>query len=38
MAVIKEELQEIASQYGDDRRTQIVQEEEAVAATPIEEI
>ncbi len=38
MAVIKKELQEIADKYGDDRRTDIMQEEEAVAATPIEEI
>lgn len=37
IAVIKKELREIADQFGDDRRTQIVQEKEEEALPPVEE-
>ncbi|MHC1786341.1 MAG: DNA topoisomerase (ATP-hydrolyzing) subunit A [Christensenellales bacterium] len=35
MALMKKEMQQIAQDHGDERRTQIVQEQEAVAAAPI---
>ncbi len=37
MSLLKKELQEIADKYGDERRTQIIHEAEAVAAAPIDE-
>ena len=38
MNLLKRELTDIAEKYGDDRRTQLLDEEDAVAASPVEEL